>query len=502
MNDAVALHPAKYKNLYRHWMEHIKDWCISRQLWWGQRIPAWYDVEGAIYVAETAEQAQAQYLAKKPELAAKHAELRQEEDVLDTWFSSWLWPMQVFGWNKDRNNEELNYYYPTSTLVTGPDIIFFWVARMVMAGHEFMGDIPFDKVYFTGIIRDKLGRKMSKQLGNSPDLLELIEQHGADVVRFSVMISSPAGNDLLFDEAQLEQGRNFSNKLWNAMKLVKGWEGRQEEGLDDSNAKFAIDWMEARLAQVSGEVTEMMQEFRLSEALKTVYSLIWSDFCSWYLEWVKPGMDQPVSAHVYQRTIAIFEQLLQLLHPYMPFITEDIYHILRERGEGDDLIVKQLPAYETPDAKVLKDGVMLQEIITAVRDTRNKNQLKPKETITLWIDTQHRAFYEAMQDILRKQVNAEHIGFTEEPKPGCLSLVVQADKMYIEAEAATIDTGAQEEQMKKDLEYLKGFLASVEKKLTNERFMANARPEIIAAERKKQEDALEKIKAIEESLAG
>ena len=516
MSDEIAFHPAKFKNTYRHWMANIKDWCISRQLWWGQRIPAWYDQEGGLYVANTSEAAHAQYAAKKPELAAKQPALRQDDDVLDTWFSSWLWPMQVFCWNETTpyipglteittdiflENKDLAYYYPTSTLVTAPEIIFFWVARMIMAGYEFIGKKPFDKVYFTGIVRDKQGRKMSKSLGNSPDLLQMIEDSGADVVRFSVMISSPAGNDLLFDESQIEQGRNFSNKMWNAMKLVNGWESRCEDGLEDSQLKFALDWMEARLATVSQEVTEMMADFRLSEGLKTIYSLIWNDFCAWYLEWVKPGMDQQISTHVYERTVTIYERLLQLLHPYMPFITEDIYHILRERQAGDDLIVKQLPVYETPDAEILKGGAMLQELITAIRDTRNKNLLKPKDTIKLWIDTRHHAFYESVQDILRRQVNAEHLGHTDAAKPGSISLVVQTDKLYIEAAAATIDTGAQKEQMQKDIVYLQGFIASVSRKLDNEKFVANAKPEVIENERKKRADAEAKIATLQESLA-
>jgi len=500
-NNEIEFHPAKFKNTYRHWMGNIKDWCVSRQLWWGQRIPAWYDTEGGLYVALNEKDAHEMYEAKKPGLAAKSPELRQDEDVLDTWFSSWLWPMEVFDWNKHPENKDLAYYYPGNTLVTAPEIIFFWVARMIMAGYEFMGKKPFEKVYFTGIVRDKQGRKMSKSLGNSPDLLEMIENSGADAVRFSVMISSPAGNDLLWDESQLEQGRNFINKMWNALKLVKGWESRCEEGLDDSNVKFALDWMEARVTIVSLELGEMIKEFRLSEGLKTIYSLIWNDFCSWYLEWVKPGLDQPVSTHVYLRTIAVYEQLLQLLHPYLPFITEEIYHLLADRKEGDDLIVRQLAAPLTPDAEVLKYGVMLQELITAVRDTRNKNLLKPKDTIKLWIDTSHHAFYEGVQDILRRQVNAENIGFTTEAKPGCISIVVQTDKLYIEAAAATIDTEAQKAQMQKDIIYFKGFIESLDKKLMNEKFVANAKPEVIANERKKRADAEAKIQTLEESLA-
>lgn len=501
LNDNIEFHPAKFKNLYRHWMENIKDWCISRQLWWGQRIPAWYDVDGNIYVAETEAGAYEQYKEKNPTLAASNPMLKQEEDVLDTWFSSWLWPMEVFDWNKNPGNEELKYYYPTNTLVTAPEIIFFWVARMIMAGYEFLGDKPFDKVYFTGIVRDKQGRKMSKSLGNSPDLLQLIEDNGADAVRFSVMISSPAGNDLLFDESQLEQGRNFCNKMWNALKLIKTWESRTADNVSDTEVRFAIDWMENRLAQVAQEVAELMKDFRLSEGLKTIYSLIWNDFCSWYLEWVKPGFEQPISQHVYERTIAIYEQLIQLLHPYMPFITEEIYHQLRNRQGGNDLIVKELPAYDSIDANVLKQGAMLQELITAIRDTRNKNQLKPKDTIKLWVDTQHHALYELTQDILRKQVNAEEIGYTQEAKQGSISIVVQTDKLYIETAAANVNTDAQREQMQKELEYLQGFLQSVEKKLSNERFVQNAKAEVVDAEKKKQSDAMAKIKAIEESLS-
>lgn len=500
LNDNIQFFPPKFKNLYRHWMENIKDWCISRQLWWGQRIPAWYDSENTIYVAKTEEEAYQKYKEQKPELAAAKPELRQDEDVLDTWFSSWLWPMQVFGWNEDPNNEELKYYYPTKTLVTAPEIIFFWVARMAVAGYEFLGEKPFDQVYFTGIVRDKKGRKMSKSLGNSPDLLQLIEDYGADAVRFSVMISSPAGNDLLYDESMLEQGRNFSNKMWNAMKLIKGWEGRTADNVEEGNVHFAIDWMEQRIAEASQELTALFKDFRLSEALKVIYSLIWDDFCSWYLEWVKPAQEQSMSHHLYQRTVDLYEQLLQLLHPYMPFVTEEIYHILRERKDGNDLIVRQLPVYDEINETTLKHGASLKQLITAVRDARNKNQLKPKDAIKLWVDTEHHSFYEIVQDILRRQVNAENLGHTTEAKQGTISVVVGTDKLYIEADAA-VDASVQKEKLQKELEYLQGFLKSVDKKLSNERFVQNAKPEVVDIERNKKADAEAKIKAIEESLS-
>jgi valyl-tRNA synthetase len=500
MNDTISFHPAKFKNTYRHWMGNIKDWCISRQLWWGQRIPAWYDKEGTVYVATTADGAHEKYRTAKPELAARYPELRQDEDVLDTWFSSWLWPMEVFDWNKHPNNADLAYYYPTSTLVTAPEIIFFWVARMVMAGYEFLGQKPFDKVYFTGIVRDKQGRKMSKQLGNSPDLLQLIEDHGADAVRFSVMISSPAGNDLLFDDSQLEQGSFFCNKMWNALKLIKSWENRVGE-VDDTNILLAIEWMEARMAATATEVEELMKDFRLSEGLKTIYSLIWNDFCSWYLEWVKPGMEQPVSKNVYDKTVSILEQLMQLLHPYMPFITEEIYHLLQERADGDDIIIKQLPHFAAPDTQILRYGQMLQEVITAVRDCRNKSRLKPKEAIKLAIQTNNQDFYSRVLNILSRQVNADEVSFTSESVQGAISLVVQTDKLFVTAETGGIDTTEQKEQMLKDISYLQGFLASIDKKLGNERFMANAKPEVIEAEKKKQNDALARIKTLEESIA-
>ncbi len=502
LGDEVAFFPSKYKNLYRHWMENIKDWCISRQLWWGQRIPAWYDQEHRMYVARTEEEAYALYNAETGENAQPSSgRLRQDEDVLDTWFSSWLWPMQVFGWNKDPENADLRYYYPTSTLVTAPEIIFFWVARMVMAGHEFMGEKPFSKVYFTGIVRDKQGKKMSKQFGNSPDLLKLIDDFGSDAVRFSVMISSPAGNDLLYDESSLEQGRFFSNKMWNAMKLLKGWEERTADAGPDEGAKFAMQWMENRLSEVSTSLEGTFAEFRLSEALKTIYSLIWNDFCSWYLEWIKPALDQKISKEVYDRSISIFEDLLQLLHPFMPFITEEIYHQLAVRSEGDDLIIRQLPNRKPADVTILKDGALLQELITAIRDSRNKNQLKPKDTITLWIDSVNQQFYEQRSEILKRQVNATSIEFTSEARPGAIALVVQTDRLFLEAETATIDKDKQKAELVKELEYLRGFLVSVDKKLSNERFVQNAKPEVVENEKRKQADAAARIKTLEESLS-
>ncbi len=505
MNDEITFHPAKLKNTYKYWLENIKDWCISRQLWWGQRIPAWYDEEGNVFVAATEEEAIKQKAeserqkANSIELSALSFKLTQDEDVLDTWFSSWLWPMEVFKGISNPGNKDVEYYYPTTTLVTGQDIIFFWVARMIMAGYEYKHVKPFKDVYFTGMVRDKQGRKMSKQLGNSPDLLALIEQYGADAVRFGIMIASPAGNDLLFDESSLEQGRNFNNKLWNALKLVKMWEGRQatnNEQLTTNN--FAIDWFENRLNEVKAEVDGLMQQFRLSEALKVIYSLIWDDFCSWYLEWVKPGFEQPIEAAVYKKTIEFFTELMQLLHPYMPFVTEEIYHLLEERK--DDLCAKQSAAVSKADKAILHQGDLLKAVITGLRDVRNKNQIKPKEQIQLHIQTTERANYQHIENILSKQVNAKSIAYTNDAVSNSIATAIEKDKFYIETEQP-LNTGNQKESLLKDLEHQRGFLLSVEKKLSNEKFVANAKPEVLALEQKKKADALSRIKAIEESLA-
>ena len=496
MNDQIAFIPAKFKNLYRHWMENIKDWCISRQLWWGHRIPAWYDENGNYVVAATEQEARDKFSIKFPESAS--SPISQDEDCLDTWFSSWLWPFEVFDGLSNPGNPEVKYYYPTNTLVTAPEIIFFWVARMIMAGLEYQKEIPFKQVYFTGIVRDKQGRKMSKSLGNSPDLLKMIDDFGADAVRFGILISSPAGNDLLFDESTVEQGRNFNNKVWNALKLVKMWEDRQEDAPNADNT-FAIEWFGNRLHEVRNELEQLFGQFRLSEALKTVYSLIWDDFCSWYLEWIKPGFEQPIDKGAYEATVRYFEELMQLLHPFMPFVTEEIFHQLKERTAGDDLTIKQLKAPEKADQEMLQSGVLLKEVITAIRDARNKQQLKPKETIRIAIESATPGQYESVQSILARQVNAEAISFTASAIAGAVTIVCGKDKFYMESNKE-VDKVAQKAQLEKDLAYYKGFLDTVEKKLSNERFVQNAKPEVVEVERKKKRDAEEKIKAIEEGL--
>lgn len=499
MEEEIQFHPAKFKNLYRHWMENIKDWCISRQLWWGHRIPAWYTPDGSYAVAATKEEAYSKLKAQGSGLTID--DLRQDDDCLDTWFSSWLWPFEVFKGLSDPGNAEVKYYYPTNTLVTAPEIIFFWVARMIMAGEEYMKQIPFKHVYFTGIVRDKQGRKMSKSLGNSPDLLALIDQYGADAVRFGIMISSPAGNDILFDETALEQGRNFNNKLWNALKLIKSWETRINKNLQptahSSQPSFATTWFESRLNQAKAEVETLMQQFRLSEALKTLYSLIWDDFCSWYLEWAKPGFEQPVDADMYNKTIGYFEEMMQLLHPFMPFISEEIYQLLRTQHE--DLCIKQQTGIGKINSDILKAGELLTQVISALRDARNKNQIKPKDPIKLHIETGDKTPYTNITGIISKQANAATIDFDTATTTNMIVVAVEKDKFFIETEKQ-LDTTALKAELLKDLEYQKNFRDSVLKKLGNERFVQNAKPEVVELERKKMADAEARIKNIEESL--
>ncbi|RPD41597.1 valine--tRNA ligase [Chitinophaga barathri] len=495
VNGEVKIHPGdRFLATYKYWMENVKDWCISRQLWWGQQIPAWYDDAGQFVVAETHDDALKLYAEKFGKTATT---LRQDEDCLDTWFSSWLWPMEVFNGISQPDNADINYYYPTSVLVTGQDIIFFWVARMIMAGLEYKHEKPFSDVYFTGMVRDKLGRKMSKQLGNSPDLLELIERFGADAVRFGIMISSPAGNDLLFDDTSCEQGRNFNNKMWNALKLVKMWKPGQNTGAPVP--EFAVEWMENRLNEVHAEVEKLFKDFRLSEALKAIYSLIWDDFCSWYLEWIKPGFEQPIDAGVYEKTIGFFERLLQLLHPFMPFVSEELYHLLRERQPGDDLVIRQFVAPAATHQPILVEGALAKEVITSIRDARNKNQVKPKDTIALHIETRHQNAFQRIESILAKQLNARELTYTKEAIPGAVSLVVGKDKFYMVTDTE-VDPAAQKESLLKDLVYQQGFLKSVDAKLANEKFVQNAKPEAVEAERRKKADCEARIQAIEESL--
>jgi valyl-tRNA synthetase len=502
-------------------MENIRDWCISRQLWWGHRIPAWYDDEGRFLVARNEEEAINEYKIRNPRLTGAVGQakseirnLTQDSDVLDTWFSSWLWPFEVFKGYSNPGNPDIKYYYPTNTLVTAPEIIFFWVARMIMAGFEYMHEKPFSDVYFTGIVRDELGRKMSKQLGNSPDLLALIDKYGADAVRFGIMISSPAGNDLLFDvkeESTLKQGSFFINKIWNALKLVRSWESRvssSESGVQSLHAtpnselrtqNFAVDWFDSRLNQVRAEIEESYKDFRLSEILKTIYSLIWDDFCSWYLEWIKPGFEESIDADVYNKTVEFFEELMQLLHPFMPFATEEIYHLLKDRKEEDDLTIKQQSAIGNIQPEILKLGEILKNDITSIRDVRNKNNISPKETIEIEIEARQPGLYEQVEQLLKKQTNAKSINYVVKTKTGSLSVLGYEAKIHITSDKK-IDTAVQKEQLLKDLEYHKGFLASVEKKLNNERFVQNAKPEVVETERKKKTDAEAKIKAIKESL--
>ncbi len=503
----VRIHPGdKFLATYKYWLENIKDWCISRQLWWGQRIPAWYDDQGNCYVAETEEEAVRQWSTNtnsinppgKIDNPYTAHPLKQDVDVLDTWFSSWLWPIEVFKGVTHPGNPDINYYYPTSVLVTGQDIIFFWVARMIMAGMEYMEVKPFSDVYFTGMVRDKQGRKMSKQLGNSPDLLMLIDKFGADAVRFGIMISSPAGNDLLFDETSPEQGMKFNNKIWNALKLVKMFEAKVGETASTGSTPFAITWFENKLQAAKAEIEQHYKDFKLSEGLKTIYSLIWDDFCSWYLEWIKPGIDQPMDKAVYEKTVSFFTELMQLLHPYMPFVTEEIYHLLAPRTE--DLCVKQFAPLQAIDAVVLQEGELLKEVITGLRDVRIKNELKSKDQIKLHIQRENNQLYKAIEVILKKQVNIEQISFVTEPVVQTITSVIGKDKFYIETERP-VDTSAQKEQLLKDLDYYKKFLESVNKKLSNERFVQSARPDVVQLEQKKKTDAEEKIKVLEDSLS-
>ena len=503
VNGDIKIHPGdRFLATYKYWLENVKDWCISRQLWWGQQIPAWYDEIGNVFVAETEAEAiaQKQKAIGVESLDSTASQLTQDADVLDTWFSSWLWPSEVFNGITNPGNEEVKYYYPTSVLVTGQDIIFFWVARMVMAGLEYEKEIPFKDVYFTGMVRDKQGRKMSKSLGNSPDLLELIDKYGADAVRFGIMISAPAGNDLLFDESSLEQGRNFNNKMWNALKLITMWEhnpnGMEAETTADTD--FASLWMRNRIDEAKKEIKRLQDDFKLSEALKHIYSLIWDDFCSWFLEWQKPAFGAPTNSQKLAATKNFYCELLQLLHPYMPFITEELNGLIN--SDAAVLTISQFAEIKNADATVLAQGQLLQQAISTLRDVRVKNNIKPKEPVQLFIESAEAAAYQPILEILMQQGFLSDVQFTDKAVEKSINTLVNKDKYYIVPTTA-IDTTAQKEMLTKEIDYLKGFLASVEKKLSNERFVQNAKSEVVDIERKKKADAEEKIKSLEESLA-
>ena len=496
MDDEIKFYPPKFKNTYRHWMENIKDWCISRQLWWGHRIPAYFLPEGGYVVAETAETALELAKEKSGNSNLTLADLRQDEDVLDTWFSSWLWPISLFDGINNPDNEEINYYYPTSDLVTGPDIIFFWVARMIMAGYEYRGKMPFKNVYFTGIVRDKLGRKMSKSLGNSPDPLKLIEQYGADGVRMGLMLAAPAGNDIPFDDALCEQGRNFNNKIWNAFRLVKGWTVSDTVAQPDASA-IATKWFKMQLDKTIAEVDDSFNKYRLSEALMAVYKLFWDEFSSWYLEMVKPGYQQPIDRTTYEMTLNFFDALLRLLHPFMPFITEELWQAIEPRKEGESLMVAQMPKVAEVDDAYLDAFEVVKEIVAGVRTIRMQKNLPNKEPLELQVVGAHN---EAFNAVIIKMCNLSSIVNVEEKAAGAVSFLVRTTE-YAVPLGNMINVEEELAKLKEELKYQQGFLASVLKKLSNENFVSKAPAKVIEMERKKQADAESKIKSIEESIA-
>ena len=507
LNGNVQLIPDKFINTYRHWMENVRDWCISRQLWWGQRIPAWYDGPKDFVVCRTKEEA-IELFRKRGKTVENP---RQDEDVVDTWFSSWLWPISVFDtkvFSTGKANRELKYYYPTNDLVTAPEILFFWVARMIIAGYEYLGDKPFTNVYLTGIVRDKLGRKMSKSLGNSPDPLGLIEKYSADGIRFGILFPSPAGNDIMFDtpieipegtipdSKYCEQGRNFANKIWNAFRLIKGWEVDEDAETPEVN-NISMDWFNARFNEKLNAITDDYNKYRMSDALKGTYSLVWDDFCAWYLEMVKPEFGKPIDAFTYNTTIEYFEDLLKLLHPFMPFITEEIWSHLREREAKDCIIVAEWPEASAPDAELLAKFSIAEEVITNIRNIRKQKNIGPKEQLQLIIKASDPD--KDFNDVIIKLGNLGELKYSGDKPEGALSFVTKAGEYFIPV-LQQIDIEAERERITKEIEYNRGFLKSVQSKLANERFVANAKPEVVEMERRKQADAESKIKALEEQL--
>ncbi len=497
MNDELKFYPAKYKNTYKNWLENIKDWCISRQLWWGHRIPAYFLPEGGYVVAATPEEALALAKEKTGNAGLKQEDLRQDEDCLDTWFSSWLWPISLFDGINNPGNEEISYYYPTSDLVTGPDIIFFWVARMIMAGYEYEGKMPFKNVYFTGIVRDKLGRKMSKSLGNSPDPLDLIEKYGADGVRMGMMLSAPAGNDILFDDALCEQGRNFNNKIWNAFRLIKGWEVSAEVPVPEAS-ELAVRWFEAKQNEVAAEVADLFSKYRLSEALMAVYKLFWDEFSSWYLEMIKPAYGQPINRKVYEATIGFFDNLLHLLHPFMPFITEELWQHLCDRTDGESLMVSPLSMSALVDEDIIREFEVVKEVISNIRSIRLQKNIAQKEALELQVIGENPVV--AFNAVIMKMCNLSSINIVENKADGAASFMVGTTE-YAVPLGNMIDVEAEIVRMEAELKHKEGFLQGVLKKLGNEKFVNNAPAAVLEMERKKQADAESIIKSLKESIA-
>lgn len=496
MNDNIKFYPAKFKNTYRHWMENIKDWCISRQLWWGHRIPAYYLPQGGFVVAPTAEEALQLAREKSGNADLQASDLRQDEDCLDTWFSSWLWPISLFDGINRPDNEEIDYYYPTSDLVTGPDIIFFWVARMIMAGYEYRGKAPFNNVYFTGIVRDKIGRKMSKSLGNSPDALELIKTYGADGVRMGLMLAAPAGNDILYDDALCEQGRNFNNKIWNAFRLVKGWEVDETIAQPEASAA-ATQWFEAELNRTLEEVKDLFGKYRLSEALMAVYKLFWDEFSSWYLETIKPAYQKPIDKKTYDATLGYFDALLRMLHPFMPFITEELWQHLAERKEGESIMTARMPEPKAYDSALIERFETAKQIIAGIRTIRLQKNIPNKEPLSLQIIGSHN---NSLDCVIVKLTNLSAIETVTEKDATAASFLVGTTE-YAVPLGNNIDVEAELKKLNDELKYMQGFLKTVLGKLSNERFVQNAPAAVVEMERKKQADAESKIKSLEESIA-
>lgn len=501
MNDNINLIPSKFKNTYNHWMANVRDWCISRQLWWGHRIPAWYDEEGNYVVAKTESEALDAYLKKYS--SKPTTKLKQDPDVMDTWFSSWLWPMAVFDTTifkdskNNKGNEDLNYYYPTNDLVTAPEILFFWVARMIIAGYEYRGDMPFKNVYLTGIVRDKLGRKMSKSLGNSPDPLDLIAKYGADGVRTGMLFSSPAGNDLPFDEKLCEQGRNFANKIWNAFRLVKGWE--THKGEQPTTDLVSINWFNSRFNQALNELNDHYSKFRISDALLTTYKLIWDDFCAWYLEMIKPEFGKPIHEETLKSTIEYFEKVLKVLHPFMPFITEELWNELKPRDERDCIIVAQWPAEIKSETEITIEATYAFEVISEIRNFRSGKGISPKDPLKLIVKESDVPLINQFWSIIKKLSNLSEITFEKEKPQQATGFIIKSMECFIPSDGK-IDIEKERETILKELEYQKGFLSSVDKKLSNEKFVNSAPPKVIEMERKKKEDAEAKIRAYENAL--